>query len=177
MSRATKLLVLIPEGVITKINGKSIKVCGNYGELSQIMHDYVNVHRCDKSLILSTYCNQAKYRALAGTMCSLLRNMMIGVSQQFIKRLQLVGIGYRVIINDKVIILSVGFSHSINYELPAGISVECSGQTEIILKGIDKQLVGQVSADLRSLRPPEPFKGKGIRYVDEFVYIKETKKR
>jgi len=115
--------------------------------------------------------------ALAGTMRSLINNMVIGVTKGFIKKLNLVGIGYRVSIKERIVTLSLGFSHLIDYILPSDIIAECPNQNEILLKGLNKQLVGKVAADLRSYRQPEPYKGKGIFYSDEIIRIKETKKK
>jgi len=116
-------------------------------------------------------------RALAGTMRSLVNNMVIGVSQGFEKRLLLQGVGYRAAVKGNVLNLSLGFSHPVEYELPAGVTAECASQTEVVLRGIDKQVIGQVAAEVRGFRPPEPYKGKGVRYSDEVVRRKEAKKK
>ncbi|AKC60376.1 50S ribosomal protein L6 [Blochmannia endosymbiont of Camponotus (Colobopsis) obliquus] len=175
--RITKASIFIPDNVLVTIHGKYITINGSYGYLTQIIHDSLRIERNSNHLIVVSCNSQMKNKSMIGTFRSLLNNMIIGVSQQFFKKLQLVGVGYRVVVEQSKLILSIGFSHSVSFILPMGIIAECSNQNEILLKGINKQLVGQVSANLRALRPPEPFKGKGIRYENEIIYTKETKKR
>lgn len=174
-----KRIVLIPESVTIEIKNDSILIKGQLGTLIYKLHRFVNA-QLNNLRYLSIYSNSASVsnKALIGTTQSLIKNMIIGVTLGFIKKLQLVGIGYRAQINeDNVINLIIGLSHSVNYVLPVGIKAQCLNSTEIILTGIDKQLVGQVAANLRGIKPPEPFKGKGIRYTDEHIRTKETKKR
>lgn len=177
MSRVAKAPVVIPAGVEVKLNGQVISIKGNNGELSRTINSAVNVNHNDSALTFAPREGFADGWAQAGTARALLNNMVIGVTEGFTKKLQLVGVGYRAAIKGNVVNLSLGFSHPIEHQLPAGISVECPSQTEIVLKGADKQLVGQVAADIRAYRRPEPYKGKGVRYADEVVRTKEAKKK
>ncbi|MXP67895.1 50S ribosomal protein L6 [Pantoea sp. Aalb] len=177
MSRVAKAPVVIPTGVEIKIIGQEILVKGKNGVLNRIINHAVNVQHIDNILTFKPHNGFVNGWAQAGTARALLNNMIIGVTDGFTKKLQLVGVGYRASIIGNSISLSIGFSHVINHILPIGIIAECPTQTEIILKGADKQLVGQVAADLRAYRRPEPYKGKGIRYADEIVRLKEAKKK
>jgi large subunit ribosomal protein L6 len=139
------------------------------------LHETVNIAQEGNQLLLSP-SNDAAI-AMTGTMRSLVDNMVVGVSQGFEKKLQLIGVGYRAQAQGKILNLTLGFSHPVNYAIPEGITIETPTQTEIIVQGVDKQKVGQVSAEIRAYRPPEPYKGKGVRYVDEYVLRKEAKKK
>ncbi len=177
MSRVAKAPIVIPAGVEIKLNGQAISIKGKNGELTRTIHDAVEVKHADNSLTFGPRAGFADGWAQAGTARALLNGMVIGVTEGFTKKLLLVGVGYRAAIKGNVVNLSLGFSHPIDHSLPAGISAECPSQTEIVLKGADKQLIGQVAADLRAYRRPEPYKGKGVRYADEVVRTKEAKKK
>ncbi|MCH7815228.1 MAG: 50S ribosomal protein L6 [Proteobacteria bacterium] len=177
MSRIANSPVAIPKGVETTITGADISVKGSKGSLQLRMHSLVGISQEGEVLKISAKGSSREARALAGTFRSLVNNMVIGVSEGYQKKLELQGVGYRAKVQGQKINLRVGYSHAINYELPKGVTVETPSQTEIVISGADKQLVGQVAAEIREFRPPEPYKGKGIRYVDERVYRKEAKKK
>ena len=165
MSRVAKAPVVVPAGVDVKINGQVITIKGKNGELTRTLNDAVEVKHADNTLTFGPRDGYADGWAQAGTARALLNSMVIGVTEGFTKKLQLVGVGYRAAVKGNVINLSLGFS------------AECPTQTEIVLKGADKQVIGQVAADLRAYRRPEPYKGKGVRYADEVVRTKEAKKK
>ncbi|PHM74791.1 50S ribosomal protein L6 [Xenorhabdus kozodoii] len=177
MSRVAKAPVVIPAGVEVKLDGQVISIKGKNGELSRKIHNAVEVNYADNQLTFAPREGFADAWAQAGTTRSLLNAMVIGVNEGFTKKLQLVGVGYRAAVKGNVVSLSLGFSHPVEHQLPAGITAECPSQTEIVLKGTDKQVIGQVAADLRAYRRPEPYKGKGVRYADEVVRTKEAKKK
>ena len=177
MSRVGNNPVEVPSGVEVKIDGARVTVKGGKGELALSMSELVAVDQQDNVLSFSAVGTDRKARALVGTTRSLVNNMVVGVSQGFERRLELQGGGYRAQAQGKKLNLTLGFSHPVEYQLPDGITVETPSQTEIVVSGIDKQLVGQVSAEIRSFRPPEPYKGKGVRYADEYVRRKEAKKK
>ncbi|MDF7679828.1 50S ribosomal protein L6 [Enterobacteriaceae bacterium ESL0689] len=177
MSRVAKAHVVVPAGVDVKINGQVITIKGKNGELTRTLNDAVEVKNADNNLTFHPRDGYADGWAQAGTARALLNAMVIGVTEGFTKKLQLVGVGYRAAVKGNVVNLALGFSHPVDHHLPAGITAECPSQTEIVLKGADKQMVGQVAADLRAYRRPEPYKGKGIRYADEIVRTKEAKKK
>ncbi|MDH3342752.1 MAG: 50S ribosomal protein L6 [Gammaproteobacteria bacterium] len=177
MSRIANKPVVIPAGVEININGQNISVKGKNGQMSIDIHEKVNVAQNDGELQFSGRDGVVGSVAMAGTMRSLTDNIVIGVSQGFEKKLTLVGVGYRAQAQGNVLNLTLGFSHPVNYAVPEGISIETPSQTEIVVKGIDKQKVGQVAAEIRAYRPPEPYKGKGVRYSDERVLRKEAKKK
>ncbi|WP_159714556.1 50S ribosomal protein L6 [Blochmannia endosymbiont of Camponotus nipponensis] len=173
-----KTMISIPSIITIKVKDYRISVRGALGTLTYKLHESIDVQFYDTSTLLICINNfDVKNKALIGTTRALINGMITGVTTGFTKKLQLIGIGYRVFIQENVINLIIGLSHSVNYILPMDITVTCPSQTEIVLKGMNKQLIGQVAADLRALRPPEPFKGKGIRYIDEIVHIKNTKKK
>ena len=174
MSRVAKAPVVVPAGVDVKINGQVITIKGKNGELTRTLNDAVEVKHADNTLTFGPRDGYADGWAQAGTARALLNSMVIGVTEGFTKKLQLVGVGYRAAVKGNVINLSLGFSHPVDHQLPAGITAECPTQTEIVLKGADKQVIGQVAADLRAYRRPEPYKGKGVRYADEVVRTKEA---
>ncbi|UVK78182.1 MAG: 50S ribosomal subunit protein L6 [Sodalis sp. Fse] len=177
MSRVAKAPITIPVGVEVKLNGQVISIKGKNGEMIRTIHEAVDVQQTDNHLTFAPRKGYVNGWALAGTMRALLNGMVIGVTEGFTKKLQLVGVGYRAAVKGHMVNLSLGFSHPIEYALPAGIIAECPSQTEIVLKGADKQLIGQIAADLRAYRRPEPYKGKGVRYDDEVVRTKEAKKK
>jgi large subunit ribosomal protein L6 len=174
MSRVAKQPISLPKGVEYSQNGQELTVKGPKGSLNLQLHNDVTVSAEDGRLVVGT--ETSSNLALAGTMRALLNNMVAGVSNGFERKLQLVGVGYRAQAQGNKLNLSLGFSHPVEYEVPEGISVETPSQTEIVVRGIDKQLVGQVAANIRSYRPPEPYKGKGVRYADEHIVMKEAKK-
>jgi len=177
MSRIANNPVSIPKGVEITLKGQEVTVKGSKGNLTMILHDLVGISQVEDRLQLKAVEVSKASVALAGTSRSLVNNMVLGVSSGFQKELQLQGVGYRAQAQGKKLNLSLGFSHPVVYEVPEGIDIETPTQTQVIVKGIDKQLVGQVSADIRAFRPPEPYKGKGVRYVDEYVKRKEAKKK
>jgi len=177
MSRIANKPVELPSGVEVKLNGQMVNVKGPKGSSDITLHETVAVAQNDQELNFSMTDEQATNMAMAGTMRSLVANMVHGVSQGFEKKLTLIGVGYRANVQGKVLNLTLGFSHPVNFEIPEGINIECPSQTEIVVTGIDKQQVGQVSANIRAYRPPEPYKGKGVRYTDEYVIRKEAKKK
>ncbi|GAB6043057.1 50S ribosomal protein L6 [Endothiovibrio diazotrophicus] len=177
MSRVAKQPVEIPSGVEVKLAGQALSVKGAKGELSLDVHPEVAVDFADNVLKFSARSEERGSVALAGTMRALAANVVTGVSQGFERKLTLVGVGYRAQAQGKVLNLTLGFSHPVNYEVPEGITVETPSQTEIVVKGVDKQVVGQVASEIRAYRPPEPYKGKGVRYSDEHVVRKEAKKK
>ena len=177
MSRVAKAHVAIPAGVTITLSGQDIKVKGPIGELSHTIHDAVVVSQEENNIITNIVADVKGAWAQAGTVRSLINNMVEGVSKGFEKKLLLNGVGYRAKAAGKNLNLSLGFSHPVDHAIPDGITVETPSQTEIILKGADKQLVGQTAANIRAYRKPEPYKGKGIRYSDENVRRKEAKKK
>jgi len=177
MSRVAKSPVEVPAAVSVTLKGQSLSVKGGKGTLALEVHSSVEVKQ-DSNVLTFTPRDDAKQSdALAGTTRALVNNMIIGVTKGFEKKLTLVGVGYRVKAEGNTVNLSVGLSHPVNYTLPEGVTVETPSQTEIVLKGNDKQVLGQVAAEIRAYRRPEPYKGKGIRYSDEVVLRKEAKKK
>ena len=177
MSRIANAPVTLPSGVEATLSDTSIALKGSKGSLNLDLHHLVEVQRNDEILKVSAKDNSREAGAMAGTFRSLIFNMVVGVNEGFQKKLELQGVGYRAKASGKSVNLTVGYSHPIDYKLPEGITAETPSQTEIVINGVDKQLVGQVAAELRDFRPPEPYKGKGIRYSDERVYRKEAKKK
>jgi len=177
MSRVAKAPVAVPAGVTVTLSGQDIKVKGPIGELSRTIHSDVVISQEENNIITNIVADVKGAWAQAGTSRALINNMVEGVSKGFEKKLLLNGVGYRAKAAGKVLNLSLGFSHPVEHTIPAGITVETPSQTEIILKGADKHLVGQTAANIRAYRKPEPYKGKGIRYSDEHVRRKEAKKK
>ena len=177
MSRVAKAPVAIPAGVEVKLNGQEVTVKGAKGELTRVLNDAVVIAQEENNLTFGPREGVVNAWAQAGTARALVNNMVIGVTEGFVKKLTLKGVGYRAAIKGNAVGLTLGFSHPVEHELPAGITAECPSQTEIIITGCDKQVVGQVAADIRSYREPEPYKGKGVRYADENVRTKEAKKK
>jgi len=176
MSRIANNPVTIPSGVEVKLAGDSVSVKGQKGELSHKVHALVEVTQDDGILKFRARSTSKSAKALAGTTRALLQNIVTGVSEGFERRLTIVGVGYRAQSQGTELNLTLGFSHPVSFSIPDGISIETPSQTEIIVRGIDKQKVGQVAANIRAYRPPEPYKGKGIRYSDEHIVRKEAKK-
>ncbi|MCY3885515.1 MAG: 50S ribosomal protein L6 [Gammaproteobacteria bacterium] len=176
MSRLTDRSLSIPNGVEVQITDIEVQVKGPHGQLSRPLADGVAVDRNGTEVSIRTVGESRQARAMTGTMQALLRNMMAGVSTKWEKRLELQGVGYRAQLQGKQLVLQLGFSHPVNFVPPAGIEIATPTPTEIVVSGVDRQLVGQVAADIRSKRPPEPYKGKGVRYVGEYVKRKESKK-
>lgn len=174
MSRVAKKPITLPSGVDIKIDGQKVSVKGPKGALEVEMHPTVNIAENDGQYQVEA--NEAKDMAMAGTYRALIDNMVTGVSTGFQKKLQLVGVGYRAQMQGNKLNLALGFSHPIEFDAPEGVTLETPAQTEIIVSGCDKQKVGQVAANIRAYRPPEPYKGKGVRYSDERVVRKEAKK-
>lgn len=176
MSRIAKNPIKLPAGVEVTL-GDEIVVKGPLGSLKQKAHSDVEVVKEDGELKCRAVNDSIGANAMSGTMRALLANMVHGVSQGYERKLTLVGVGYRAQAQGDKLNLSLGFSHPVEHKMPAGIKVETPTQTKIVLKGIDKQAVGQVAAEIRAYREPEPYKGKGVRYADEVVILKETKKK
>lgn len=174
MSRIAKAPIELPSGVEVKIGDGEVSVKGPKGNLVQQLHPNVSVEQEDKNLTVKP-ANDSDI-PMAGTMRSLVNNMVVGVSNGFEKKLTLVGVGYRAQVQGGKLTLALGYSHPIEYSAPDGVTIEAPSQTEIVVKGCDKQKVGQVASEIRSFRPPEPYKGKGVRYSDERVVRKEAKK-
>ena len=177
MSRVADNPVKIVDGVTVDIEGQEVKVGGPKGSLSMILNALVDLKVEEGLVVFVPNGNDRKSEAMAGTTRALLQNMVLGVSEGFEKRLELQGVGYRAQAKGNQVSLQLGFSHPVDYELPEGISAETPSQTEIVISGNDKQQVGQVCAEIRGFRPPEPYKGKGIRYQGEYVRRKEAKKK
>jgi len=175
MSRIANKPIEIPKGAEITISGQQISVKGPKGTSSMTLHDLVGVEQEGNEIKVKA--STAESVAMAGTMRSLVSNMVHGTTHGFEKKLELVGVGYRAQAQGNTLNLTLGFSHPVNYAVPEGITIETPSQTEILVKGIDKQKVGQVSAEIRAYRPPEPYKGKGVRYSDEYVIRKEAKKK
>lgn len=177
MSRIANAPVVIPAGVEVTLNGSEVTVKGSKGTLSRSIHADVAVNQEGSTLVTTAKSNSKEAVALTGTTRALLNNMVSGVSQGFEKKLTLVGVGYRAKAQGNTLDLTLGFSHPVQYQAPAGVTVETPSQTEIVVSGADKQVVGQVAAEIRAYRSPEPYKGKGVRYADEHVARKEAKKK
>lgn len=177
MSRVANSPVQLPSGVDIALKGQVITVKGSKGSLELNIHSSVEVSKEDGLLNFAARDGAKQSRALAGTTRALVNNMVTGVSEGFERKLQLQGVGYRAKAAGSSLNLTLGFSHPVDYAVPEGVTVETPTQTEIVLKGADKQLLGQVAAEIRAFRPPEPYKGKGVRYADEQVRRKEAKKK
>jgi large subunit ribosomal protein L6 len=177
MSRVGKNPVTIPKGVEVALSGSVVSVKGPKGQLRYDVHPLVSVRQDGGRLHFEVRATSTFARALSGTMRALVNNMVTGVTRGFEKRLTIVGVGYRAAVQGKKLNLTAGFSHPVVYPIPEGITIETPSQTDIIVKGADRQKVGQVAAEIRDVRPPEPYKGKGIRFADEHVARKEAKKK
>lgn len=177
MSRIAKKPIVVPKGVEVAINGAVLSVKGPKGRMELVVNDVVEVKNEDGTLTFAPRNAAQSAMALAGTARALVNNMVTGVSNGFEKKLELVGVGYRAQSQGKTLNLTLGFSHPVNFAVPEGITIETPSQTEIVVRGADRQQVGQVAAKIRGYRPPEPYKGKGVRYSDERVVRKEAKKK
>ena len=177
MSRVGKNPIALPAGVEVNANGQEITVKGPLGTLKTAAHPAVEVKVDGQSVVCSRVAGVDNASAMWGTMRANLNNMVTGVSKGFEKKLTLVGVGYRAQAQGEAVNLTLGFSHPVVHKMPAGVKVETPTQTEILIKGVDKQKVGQVAAEIRAYRSPEPYKGKGVRYADEVVVLKENKKK
>ncbi len=169
MSRIGKAPVNVPSGVTIAQDGKKLTVKGPLGELCMDVHPEINVEIADNTIVVTRPSDVKEHRALHGLTRSLINNMVVGVSEGFKKDLEIKGVGYRASLNGKNLVLNVGYSHPVEMVPPQGITIEVPQQTSIIVKGIDKQAVGQVAANIRAVRQPEPYKGKGIKYTDEVI--------
>ena len=177
MSRIAKMGVAGPQGVDVQIKEDQITVKGSGGELKLAPNDLVKVTAKDGALSFEPANETREANAMSGTMRQLVNNMVVGVTKGFEKKLSLIGVGYKAAAQGSKLNLTVGYSHPVNKEMPEGVTVATPTPTEILIKGADRQRVGQVAAEIRAIRPPEPYKGKGIRYADEKITIKETKKK
>ena len=177
MSRVAKQPITLPKGVDATVSGSSVIVKGQKSSLTLALHPHVDVTNDKGVLQVAVKQGHPEADASAGTARALLNNAVRGVTQGFQKKLELVGVGYRAQAQGKSLNLALGFSHPVNYTVPDGISIETPSQTEIVIKGADRQKVGQVAAEIRGFRPPEPYKGKGVRYSNERVVLKEAKKK
>ena len=177
MSRIGKMPIPVPKGAEVQIGAGQITVKGPLGTLTQALSRNAGIVRERDELLVKPANDSTEANAMSGTLRALVANMVTGVTKGFERRLTLVGVGYRAQAQGNTLNLSLGFSHPISYPLPAGVKAETPTQTEIVIKGPDKQQVGQVAAEVRGFRPPEPYKGKGVRYSDERVVMKETKKK
>ncbi len=177
MSRVGKMPIALPQGVDVSVTADKISVKGSLGTLVRPVNELVTVKNEGGNVKFAPANDSAEADAMSGTMRALVANMVNGVSKGFEKKLTLVGVGFRAAAQGPKLNLQIGFSHPVVKDMPAGITVTCPTQTEIVIKGSDRQVVGQIAAEVRAIRPPEPYKGKGIRYADEKVTIKETKKK
>ncbi len=175
MARLTPISV--PTGVDVSINGQVVSVKGLKGTMEHTVHEVVKLSQADNVVTFTPGHNGRSAIAQSGTARSLINNMIEGVSKGYERKLELVGVGYRAQAQGKVLNLTLGFSHPVEYAIPEGITIETPSQTEVVVKGMDKQAVGQVAADIRAYRPPEPYKGKGVKYSDEHIVRKEAKKK
>ena len=176
MSRVAKNPIIIPDGVNISVDDKNVTVKGSRGELDFSLSLSISLNIDDNAITVSYDESDQKSVALAGTTRSIINNMIIGVSVGFEKKLELIGVGYRAKASGKLLELTLGFSHPVKYQLPDDVQVETPSQTEVVLKSHNKQILGQVAAEIRAFRPPEPYKGKGVRYADQQVKRKEAKK-
>jgi len=177
MSRVGKSPIPVPKGAEINISGALVTVKGPLGTLTHNLHPSIGLQQVDGIITVELKDSSPEAGALSGTTRALVNNMLLGVTQGFERKLSLVGVGYRAQAQGDALKLQLGFSHDIIYNLPKGVKAETPSQTEIIIKGASKQQVGQVAAEVRAYRSPEPYKGKGVRYVDEVVHLKETKKK
>lgn len=177
MSRVAKMPVLVPQGVDLSLSADLISVKGSLGSLVLKPNALVKIEQNDGKLTFAPADDSAAANAMSGTMRQLVNNMVVGVSKGFEKKLTLLGVGYKAQAQGSKLNLTVGYSHPVEMVMPEGVKVETPAPTEVLIKGADRQRVGQIAAEVRAVRPPEPYKGKGIRYADERVTIKETKKK
>ncbi|EDN70868.1 50S ribosomal subunit protein L6 [Beggiatoa sp. PS] len=177
MSRVAKRPIPLPANVTVNLEPQLLVITGPHGQQQHPIHPAVQITLAEKVLTFTTRESSRLANAMAGTTRALVNNIVQGVTQGFEKKLILIGVGYRAAVQDSILNLTLGFSHPINFTIPDGITIETPNQSEIVIKGIDKQQVGQVAANIRAYRPPEPYKGKGIKYSDEIIIRKEAKKK
>jgi large subunit ribosomal protein L6 len=177
MSRIGKKPVVVPAGVTARVDGQLVSVKGAKGQLEFLVPDDVSVIHQDNAIKVDPRNDSKRARALWGTSRARVNNLVIGVTTGFEKKLEITGVGYRAAVQGKVLQLALGYSHDVNYPIPAGIAIATPKPTEITISGVDKQQVGQVAAEIRALRGPEPYKGKGVKYANEFIFRKEGKKK
>jgi large subunit ribosomal protein L6 len=177
MSRIGNKPVSVPDGVTIELANQALIVKGKLGELSMQVVDHVDINLTDNQIVVTPKDQTKVSRSMWGLQRSLAQNLVTGVSEGFVKELEIQGVGYRAALQDKTLKLQLGHSHDIDFPIPEGIAIECERPTAIKIKGIDKQQVGQVAAKIRAFRPPEPYKGKGVRYAGEYVFRKEGKKK
>ena len=177
MSRIGKKPVVIPAGVTAKVDGQLVQVKGGKGQLEFVAPDEVSVVLQDNAIKVDPRDNSKRARAMWGTARARVSNLVVGVTSGFEKKLEITGVGYRAAVQGKVLQLALGFSHDVNYPIPAAITIATPKPTEITTAGIDKRQVGQVAAEIRAFRGPEPYKGKGVKYANEFIFRKEGKKK
>lgn len=177
MSRVGKNPVALPDGVEFSINGEHVTVKGKLGQLTAFLCNRVRFRQDDRNVFVEPTSNSKEARMMWGTARRILQNLVTGVTEGFVRKLEIQGVGYRAATEGSDLILQLGFSHEVRFPIPQGISIKCEKPTLISVEGIDKQQVGQVAAKIRSYRPPEPYKGKGVRYEGEYVYRKEGKKK
>lgn len=177
MSRIGKRPVAVPSGVTATVEGQTVKVKGPKGQLQLVIHDDVDVKLDAGALKVAPRGETKRARAMYGTSRANLANLVTGVTKGFEKKLEINGVGYRAAVQGKVLQLALGYSHDVNYPIPEGIAIATPKPTEIVVSGIDRQRVGQVAAEIRAYRGPEPYKGKGVKYADEFIFRKEGKKK
>jgi large subunit ribosomal protein L6 len=177
MSRIGKKPVALPSGVTAKVEGQAISVKGSKGELAFTAPEHVSVTLADAKINVAPRNDTKQARAMWGMTRAMINNLVTGVSKGFERKLEITGVGYKAAVAGKNLQLSLGYSHDISFPIPPGIAIAASKPTEITISGIDKRQVGQVAAEIRALRPPEPYKGKGIKYIDEFIFRKEGKKK
>jgi len=177
MSRIGKKPVAVPGGITATVDGQTVKMKGPKGELSFVVHDLVSVAKSDDGIEVAPRDESKKARSLWGMSRTMVQNLVTGVSKGFERKLEITGVGYKAAVQGKALNLALGYSHDVSYPIPDGITIACAKPTEILVSGIDRQRVGQVAAEIREFRPPEPYKGKGVRYSDEFIVRKEGKKK
>ncbi len=177
MSRIGKKPVPVPAGVTATVDGQTVTMKGPKGELTFVVHDLIAVAESDGGIEVTPRDESKKARSLWGMSRTMVENLVTGVTKGFSRKLDITGVGYKAAVQGSTLNLALGYSHDVNYPIPAGITIACAKPTEILVSGIDRQRVGQVAAEIREFRPPEPYKGKGVRYSDEFVVRKEGKKK
>ena len=177
MSRVGKKPVVVPAGVTAKVDGQTVAVKGGKGELSFVVPDDVAVTMDGSAIKVDPRSESKRARAMWGMSRAMINNLVTGVSKGFERRLEITGVGYKAAVAGKSLQLSLGYSHDVNYPIPAGVTIVTPKPTEIMIAGIDKRQIGQIAAEIRSLRPPEPYKGKGVKYAGEFIFRKEGKKK
>lgn len=177
MSRIGKKPVPVPSGVTATINGQNVSVKGPKGELSLVLNDNVKAEMTDGGIKIDPRGNSKTARSMWGMSRTMVQNLVTGVSAGFERKLEITGVGYRAQVQGSNLQLALGFSHDVVYPIPAGIDIKCPKPTEILISGIDKQVIGQIAAEIREFRSPEPYKGKGVRYAGEFIVRKEGKKK